>query len=400
MRVLLLSAAFRPHQGGVATHATDLAHGLAEANNRVFVLTVRKRGKLKQETNDRLIVWKIDPRQPSEFDGRRAPLERISTFLMQRWHEVDADIIHAHDFDSLFVGWMLKTAFSIPLILTVHNAPRKWRPGLHRERPKNCFLEAVRTHGIVDGLIVPSQASASTLIAQGFTSESCGAAPKVIPHGIRRHLASFTPDPALLTEIGVDEDDIVFVLCPTRIDVHKDVDTFVKAAAQLKKNARRRRFLFLVTNEPTGIEYKVIAKSANQLGLEVGRDIRFRQFSYQEMATLYRRANLCVVPSPRESFGLTVLEAFLFGVPVIAANQGALPEIVRHENNGLLFEPGDPVDLSNQVSRILDNDELRQRICVAARKQVGEGEEYSADRMIKDHELFYGEVRARSGARR
>lgn len=85
---------------------------------------------------------------------------------------------------------------------------------------------------------------------------------------------------------------------------------------------------------------------------------------------LLAKASCLLFPSRYESFGLVPLEAFVHGVPVIAADGGAIPEVVTHEENGLIFQSGNSRDLGRQVSRLLVEPELRQRLSEGAHKRV------------------------------
>ncbi len=63
---------------------------------------------------------------------------------------------------------------------------------------------------------------------------------------------------------------------------------------------------------------------------------------------------------------LTLLEAFSYGLPAVATRVSGIPEVVRHEQTGLLVEPGDPALLGRAISRLLENDSLRRRLGAAA----------------------------------
>ena len=88
-----------------------------------------------------------------------------------------------------------------------------------------------------------------------------------------------------------------------------------------------------------------------------------------EMASRLRQSYACIVPTRSgEGFGLAAAEAQACGIPVIAAAQGALPEIVTHEQDGLQFVPGDPADLARQLRRLASDPELRGQLSLRARE--------------------------------
>jgi glycosyltransferase involved in cell wall biosynthesis len=87
----------------------------------------------------------------------------------------------------------------------------------------------------------------------------------------------------------------------------------------------------------------------------------------------YRSADICVVPSVwEEPFGMPVVEAMAAGKPVIATRGGAFPELLVHEQTGLLVERGDPVALADAIARLLRDQELRRVMGQAARRRAVE----------------------------
>ncbi|HMC49523.1 MAG TPA: glycosyltransferase, partial [Solirubrobacterales bacterium] len=82
--------------------------------------------------------------------------------------------------------------------------------------------------------------------------------------------------------------------------------------------------------------------------------------------SLYRIADVCVVPSIYEPFGLVALEAMASGCPCIVADTGGLREVVPHEEAGLRFRAHDPEALAEMAIRVLSNDELGRSLVAEA----------------------------------
>lgn len=386
IRVLQISAAYPPNRGGVATHVANLAQGLVRRQGfALFVLASTEdtsRVTPKTYRNGPLVVWKRVVEPVANFSGRRAPFDGLLKFILDQWPEVRADIIHAHDFDSVQIGSMLKAAFRKPLVVTIHRVPIPWRHEKHTEDPKDCHLNAIRFYRFADCLVVPSEASRQVLTEQGFKRRSV----RVIPHGIRaKYLASFSDRPDILDRLGITP-EAKLILCPVRADPHKDPWTFVRAASLLKRSTTQR-LVFLVTCDKSQHDYASLEALAVAEKLEVDKDILFRSFYPAEMATLYRRTTVCVVPSRRESFGQTVLESFVFRTPLVAANTTALKEIVVHGRNGLLFTDGSHDDLAAQVLRILDSTTLASDLTREGLRSVLE--RYDAEKMVDRYQRLY-----------
>ena len=89
-----------------------------------------------------------------------------------------------------------------------------------------------------------------------------------------------------------------------------------------------------------------------------------------ELASAVASADVLVFPSQTDTLGLVLLEAMAAGTPVVAANSGGAPDVVRHGFNGLLFAPGDAAGAAAAVRRLLDDPISRELIRVAARREA------------------------------
>lgn len=89
-----------------------------------------------------------------------------------------------------------------------------------------------------------------------------------------------------------------------------------------------------------------------------------------ELHALYRQSHVFVLPSYYETFGIVVIEAMQFGLPVVAAASGGIPEIVTHGENGLLYRPGDVEELAACLRELAASPALRARLGAAGRQSV------------------------------
>jgi glycosyltransferase involved in cell wall biosynthesis len=92
----------------------------------------------------------------------------------------------------------------------------------------------------------------------------------------------------------------------------------------------------------------------------------------EQLAALYRKAAVFVMPSFYETFGISCLEAMAFQVPVVATRAGALPEVVEHERTGLTVAPGDAGALAAAIVRLLRDADLRRSMGAEGRARVYE----------------------------
>ena len=133
----------------------------------------------------------------------------------------------------------------------------------------------------------------------------------------------------------------------------KRVEDTIRIFAKVKEKINAK--LILVGDGP---ERQNVEMLCRQMGL--CDDIRFlgKQDAVEELLAV---ADLFLMPSASESFGLSALEAMACEVPVISSNAGGLPEVNIHGKTGFLSEVGDVDDMAKNAITILENDELHQQ---------------------------------------
>ncbi len=137
---------------------------------------------------------------------------------------------------------------------------------------------------------------------------------------------------------------IVYV---SRIDAGKGWDVLLDAVSELKsrKEIKEKRILFV----GYGVQTELLKKRIQELGL-----LEFCDYlgpkTHQELSELYNQADVMIFPTMLyESLGLVGLEAMACGCPVIGSNIGCLPEYIKDETTGFLFEPGNSHELANRI---------------------------------------------------
>jgi D-inositol-3-phosphate glycosyltransferase len=158
----------------------------------------------------------------------------------------------------------------------------------------------------------------------------------------------------------------VVLLFAGRIQALKAPDVLLRAAARLVETdpALRERLVVLVVGAPSGTgtaEPEHLQKLAGALG--IADLVRFeRPVPQHVLADYYRAADLTVVPSHTESFGLVAVESQACGTPVVAAGVGGLRTAVADGASGLLVEGHDPRSYAEAVRRLLADDTERARL--------------------------------------
>ncbi len=187
----------------------------------------------------------------------------------------------------------------------------------------------------------------------------------VVPGGV--DLQAFTYEPPPEREPGARQ----VILMPGRTDdPSKGLDVLIRAGERLAR--RRSDFMILVT----GNDYRLNRPWLTCVGW---RD-------HREMMTLYRDADVCVVPSVwEEPFGLVAVEAMASGRPVCASRVGGLQDIVLDGETGFLSAPHDADVLAEKLGVLLDDAALRHAMGAAARKRVET--HFAWDKVIRTHYL-------------
>jgi glycosyltransferase involved in cell wall biosynthesis len=117
-------------------------------------------------------------------------------------------------------------------------------------------------------------------------------------------------------------------------------------------------------------------------------DVRFYGFvNRKELTNALQMANLAVFPSFFESFGLAAVEAMAFGCPTIFTKNASGPEIINHGLNGLLVSPHDPVEISQAVISLLQNEAFAENIGAMGRQMVME--RFSLEKIVPLNEQCY-----------
>jgi N-acetyl-alpha-D-glucosaminyl L-malate synthase BshA len=110
----------------------------------------------------------------------------------------------------------------------------------------------------------------------------------------------------------------------------------------------------------------------------------------REVEAILPAADLFLLPSSQESFGLVALEAMSCGVPVIGCRAGGLPELIVEGETGHLLEVGDVDGMAAAALRVLGSEPLRERLANAARERAVTV--YPMEKVVDRYEAFYGEV--------
>ncbi|QFS45748.1 glycosyltransferase family 1 protein [Nostoc sphaeroides CCNUC1] len=177
---------------------------------------------------------------------------------------------------------------------------------------------------------------------------------------------------AARAELGIEKETKV-VLYVGRFDSRKGIETLVRAVNESELRDSKNLQLIIgggsTPGNSDGIERDRIEQIVNELGMSDFTTFAGR-LSQDILPTYYAAADVCVVPSHYEPFGLVAIEAMASGTPVVASDVGGLQFTVVNEETGLLAPPQDVDAFASAIDRILSNPEWRDELGKAGRKRV------------------------------
>ena len=124
----------------------------------------------------------------------------------------------------------------------------------------------------------------------------------------------------------------------------------------------------------------------NASAISDGHLIRYVEFAW-DVLPYYGLLDISILPSRIEGLSQSLLESMALGIPTISSRAGGNTDVVRHGDNGLLYEPGNDRDLATQIQSMLTDTELRERIRAAAITTATV--EFSLERTITTTEALY-----------
>jgi len=388
MRPLILSWEYPPLiEGGLARHVRKLAENLVDQGVEVHVLARGMEESPAEEEMEGVIVHRVrEPERPRELTEFVAWIEHMNSDMLAAGVEVgdryDFDLVHGHDWLVAVAGDHLAKRFRCPFVVTIHATEYGRHQGWVDKHPQSYIHGVERWMANRAEQVITCSAYMREHVADIYGLEEDRIA--VIPNGI---------DPSEL--VPVDDLDTLrarfaephetLVLLVGRLVYEKGFQLALEALPGVIERVGDVRFVVA----GSGTAEADLREQASELGLDpygtflgwIGDDV---------LHSLYRIADLTVVPSLYEPFGLVALEAMASGCPCIVADTGGLREIVPADDRvGLRFNGGDPEHLATMVERLLTDEPLRDRLVAEASEHVLS---FDWADVAKQVALLYGEA--------
>ncbi len=358
--------------GGMNVYIVELARRLAARGTEVEIFTRATSSDLPPVVDlaDGVVVRHVaaGPFEglskgdlPGQLCAFTAAVMRAEAVREPGWY----DVLHAHYWLSGQVGWLAAERWDVPLVTSMHTLARVKNAFLAEgdtPEPRAREIGEAQVVEASDRLVANTDAEAAALI------ELYGADPaRVVSVAPGVDLELFRPGDrrSARARLGLPPDGQL-LLFVGRIQPLKAPDILVRAAGRLISDdpELRRRLIVAVLGGPSGsglAEPRSLHHLAARLG--IADVVRFeRPVARRRLADWYRAADITVVPSYNESFGLVAIESQACGTPVVASAVGGLPTAVADGTSGLLVDGHDPADYAAVLGRLLASPRLRKTL--------------------------------------
>jgi len=188
-------------------------------------------------------------------------------------------------------------------------------------------------------------------------------------------------------EFGIEEDGQL-LLAVGRLAARKGFSFLLKSIPLVLKKFPNAKLVIV----GRGSMYKTLNKQAKKLGISDSVIIE-SGMEFEQLAKIYRFADLVIYPSYYEGQGLIPLEAMASGTPIITVNDGPLPEMVD-ESVGALFSPGDNGDLSMKIIEELEDPDLRRSQSINGRKRILNEGTFTQEKTAIEFEKLYKKIKS------
>ncbi len=344
------------HAGsGLANHIMEIAKRIKHAGNEVAVIS--------RETE---IKSKDVPIHQVKFAGDSVPFIRNLTFPLKSLELLQQfDLIHSMYYPGILAGNVAAAFLDKPHVFTYHGfAPiRVWQNYKQIVKMIDHRMGAFLAFSLkVHRIITVSNFLKNELEKKYFIKND---KIRVIYNGVDTERFNPNVKGDSIKKLYKLENHPV-VLYVGRLAPYKGIQFLIRAIPKVLTELPETKFVI-----GGAIRYDVPDLHRLIRKLKLKDSILFTGYVHnRELPKLYSCCDVFCYPSLWEGFGLTPAEAQASGKPVVAFNTCAIPEVIKNKVTGLLVEPGNDVALAQALLTLLQNDELRFRMALEARKRV------------------------------
>lgn len=386
--------------GGMTVYVRQMAFSLAQRGIEVDIFTRRDSATTPAEVTLRPGVRVLQVEAGAvDLSKEQIPayLPEFSANLLRlvESSNVTYDVVHSHYWLSGRVAAMVSARWGVPFVHTFHTLGREKN---RAKRPGDLMEPEFRLDGEARVIADACAIVASTIEERKALIELYAAHPErihLIPPGVDH--AAFQPGDREAAKRTLGLSGRKVMLFVGRLQPLKAADVAISALGHLVEWGRvsRDEIELLIVGGSSGSsgsgEIERLARLVDDLGLTGA--VRFIPAQpHQRLPDFYRAADVCLVPSYSESFGLVALEAQASGVPVVGSAVGGLRAIVRHGQTGYLVTPGVSESFAERAWMVLSDPRLAASM---GRLAVCSSGEFAWDRSAGElHDLYTAGTRS------
>lgn len=364
--------------GGMNVYVRDLTRELGRLGIHVDVFTRSQDEHVPHVLHDlgygnRVVHVPAGPEQPLPKQQLAEHIPQFVAGIKQFAAEkgIHYDVIHSHYWMSGIAAEQLSTAWRVPFVNMFHTlGEMKNRIATHESEREGAY----RLDGERRVLQAADRIIAATLAEQAqlqWLYKADARKITIIPPGVDTcHFYPIPPDEAK-DYIGIPKEDRM-VLFVGRIEPLKGVDTLIRAMSCMNLGEMEKpTYLVIIGGDPNASPDQMSAEMSRlqQLCRDLSMDRMVVFLGKRGQDTLpyyYSAAEMLVMPSHYESFGMVALEAMACGTPVIASQVGGLAFLVQDGQTGFTIPDGDPDALCERLTQLLSDHALREKMGQAA----------------------------------
>ena len=406
MKIVIATAVYYPMINGVAVFSHNLALGLAKRGHKVLVLAPSQTGKSHSVVENgvetrflRSVDVKVYPDQihkvpkKKKMFGKDLPRLfykngfKVSVFprreIKKILDEFEPDVVHVQVSDPIglsVVSYAKKR--EIPVVTTEHNQPEVLTEPMHMkllEKPANAVLSAYfrNRQSKSDFVTMPTRQAIENLIGD----KNFLVPVEAVSNGVDlEHFKSGKAEEAVFNRHKLDF-KLPTVLYVGRVDPEKQVGTVIEA------------FLLALEKIPE-MQLVIVGDGVDRVRLEkdygdnpkvhfLGRIVP------PELYDVYKVGDVFATASEIETQGIVLIEAAAVGLPLIAVNKGAVSEVCLNNENGFLCQPGNIVEMSEAMVKIISDEKLREKF---SEKSLRIAKEHDFERTLDKFIRIYNKL--------
>lgn len=388
MNILFAADTYYPSVNGASYFAQRLASMLATRGHRVSAIIPSQKFSNTTSVHEGVMLYGVHSVSIPVYPGfRLSPSVFIKKSIEDIIAQVQPDVVHIQDHFMIGkIAALTAKSRGIPVVGTNHFMPENLIHYFHLPKPASNQLKKFGwdqffdVYETLDAVTTPTTTAARLIREMGFHKEvvaiSCG-----IDCG---RFAQGTAREDVLQKYGIPNNKPV-ALYVGRLDKEKRIETIIHVLPTVLRSVDMH--LVLVGKGKLRDELEGLVKE-----LGVAEHVTFAGFvADEDLPEVYRAADVFIIAAVAELQSIVTMEAMASGLPVLAADAVALPELVHHGENGYLFTDGDSKTLAQYMVTILSDAKLRSRMAQASLEIIRAHDSAST---IAQYEAVYNQVLA------